>query len=159
MPPSARHGPEGKTAFGSAKTEAAMEAVVRNTMIQGILSIVFVVLRLIVIITAILATVKAFRDHSAGMPMVDNEDRPLAVPVHASSGADRRRRSGSSWRNGRSCRSISGWRRPGTTTSALASGFRGSAPTCKGSMGADAYAKYLEHHAATGHAEASYDRT
>ncbi|QYF88514.1 MULTISPECIES: carbon starvation CstA family protein [Arthrobacter] len=77
---------DGKTAFGSAKTQAAMEAVVRNTMIQGILSIVFVVLSIIVIIAAILATIKAFRDHSAGMPMVDNEDRPRASRVFAPSG-------------------------------------------------------------------------
>ena len=37
---------------------------------------------------------------------------------------------------------------------ALANGFRGFATYLQGIMGADAYAKYLEHHAATGHAEA-----
>ncbi|MET3206183.1 MULTISPECIES: carbon starvation CstA family protein [unclassified Arthrobacter] len=77
---------DGKTSFGSAKTQAAMEAVVRNTMIQGILSIVFVVLSLIVIVAAILATIKAFRDHTAGMPTVDNEDRPRASRVFAPAG-------------------------------------------------------------------------
>ncbi len=43
---------DGKTEFGTAKTVAAMEAVVRNTMIQGWLSVIFVVLSIIVIITA-----------------------------------------------------------------------------------------------------------
>ena len=45
---------DGKTSFGTAKTTAAMEAVVRNTMIQGWLSVIFVVLSIIVIATAIL---------------------------------------------------------------------------------------------------------
>ncbi len=49
----------GEESFGTAKTVAAMEAVVRNTFIQGTLSIVFVVLSIIVIATAILATIKA----------------------------------------------------------------------------------------------------
>jgi carbon starvation protein len=40
----------------------AMEAVVRNTMIQGVLSVIFVVLSIIVIITAIIATVRSIRD-------------------------------------------------------------------------------------------------
>ncbi len=77
---------DGKTSFGSAKTVAAMEAVVRNTMIQGILSIVFVVLSVIVIVTAVLATIKAFRNHSAGMPMADNEERPRPSRVYAPAG-------------------------------------------------------------------------
>jgi carbon starvation protein len=51
----------GETSFGTATSVAAMEAVVRNTMIQGILSILFVTLAIIVIATAILATWKAFR--------------------------------------------------------------------------------------------------
>jgi carbon starvation protein len=51
----------GKTSFGTAKSVAAMEAVVRNTMVQGVLSIVFVTLSIIVIATAILATWKSYR--------------------------------------------------------------------------------------------------
>ena len=69
---------DGKTEFGSAKTVAAMEAVVRNTMIQGWLSVIFVVLSIIVIITGIMATVKAFRNEAAGVRHDDHEDP--AVP-------------------------------------------------------------------------------
>ena len=54
----------GETSFGTAGSVEAMEAVVRNTMVQGILSIVFVLLAIIVIITALNATVKAYRNKS-----------------------------------------------------------------------------------------------
>jgi carbon starvation protein len=49
----------GETSFGTAPSVEAMNAVVRNTMVQGILSILFVTLAIIVIVTAIMATVKA----------------------------------------------------------------------------------------------------
>jgi carbon starvation protein len=77
---------DGKTSFGTAKTTAAMEAVVRNTMIQGWLSVIFVVLSIIVIITAVMATVKAFRNTAAGIPNVNNEDRPHPSRVYAPAG-------------------------------------------------------------------------
>ena len=77
---------EGKTSFGTAKTTAAMEAVVRNTMIQGWLSVIFVVLSIIVIVTAVAATVKAFRNTAAGVPNVNNEDRPHPSRVYAPAG-------------------------------------------------------------------------
>ena len=51
----------GATSFGAAKSVPAMEAVVRNTFIQGTLSIVFLVLALVVITTSMLATIRAFR--------------------------------------------------------------------------------------------------
>jgi len=51
----------GETSFGSAKTVEAMEAVVRNTFIQGTLSIIFVTLALIVIIAAVTAAIMSFR--------------------------------------------------------------------------------------------------
>jgi carbon starvation protein len=70
---------DGKTEFGTAKTVAAMEAVVRNTMIQGWLSVIFVVLSIIVIATALIATAKAFRNTSRGITNVNNED-----PAHTS---------------------------------------------------------------------------
>lgn len=56
---------DGKTSFGTATTVPAMQAVVRNTMIQGVLSILFVSLAIIVILTAIVATVKAYRSASS----------------------------------------------------------------------------------------------
>ncbi|MBB5844867.1 carbon starvation protein [Conyzicola lurida] len=52
---------EGETSFGTAPTVEAMNAVVRNTMVQGVLSILFVSLAIIVIVTAVIATVRAAR--------------------------------------------------------------------------------------------------
>ena len=60
----------GATSFGAAKSVPAMEAVVRNTFIQGTLSIVFLVLALVVITTSVLATVRAFR----GTEVIDHQD-------------------------------------------------------------------------------------
>ncbi|MFD5278637.1 carbon starvation CstA family protein [Pseudarthrobacter sp. NPDC058362] len=77
---------DGKTEFGTAKTVAAMEAVVRNTAIQGWLSVIFVVLSIIVITTAVLATIKAFRSHSTGQPVPTNEDPALPSRVFAPAG-------------------------------------------------------------------------
>ncbi|QYF73422.1 carbon starvation CstA family protein [Cryobacterium sp. PAMC25264] len=64
----------GETSFGTATSVEAMEAVVRNTMVQGILSIIFVTLAVIVIFTALQATWNAWKTHSSAT----NED--LAVP-------------------------------------------------------------------------------
>ncbi|QDO89134.1 carbon starvation protein A [Ornithinimicrobium ciconiae] len=61
----------GETSFGTAGSVEAMEAVVRNTFIQGTLSIVFVVLTLIVIAAALIATVKSVR--SGGAPTTEDE--------------------------------------------------------------------------------------
>ncbi|KRE91522.1 carbon starvation CstA family protein [Arthrobacter sp. Soil764] len=77
---------DGKKEFGTAKTVAAMEAVVRNTAIQGWLSVIFVVLTIIVIATAVLATVKAFRDKAAGRATTDNEDPAVPSRVFAPAG-------------------------------------------------------------------------
>lgn len=49
----------GETSLGTAKNVEAMEAVVRNTMVQGVLSIVFVLLALTVVITAVLEVIRA----------------------------------------------------------------------------------------------------
>ncbi|MHA7283127.1 carbon starvation CstA family protein [Arthrobacter sp. TMS2-4] len=72
----------GEESFGAAPTVAAMEAVVRNTFIQGTLSIVFVVLAIIVIATSVIATIKAYRN--GGGP--DAEDAPVASRVFAPAG-------------------------------------------------------------------------
>ena len=79
---------DGKTEFGTAKTVAAMEAVVRNTMIQGWLSVIFVVLSIIVIITAMIATVKAFRNEAAGVAHDGPRGPGRAVPGLRSGGID-----------------------------------------------------------------------
>jgi len=73
---------DGKTSFGTAKTVEAMEAVVRNTMIQGVLSVIFVVLSIIVILTAVIATIKAFRAGGGK----DHEDPAVASKVFAPAG-------------------------------------------------------------------------
>ena len=65
----------GKTSFGSAKTVEAMDAVIRNTFIQGTLSIIFVSLAIIVIASAVVATVKSYRSgggSSAEDPRVES---------------------------------------------------------------------------------------
>jgi len=54
---------QGQTSFGTAKNVEAMEAVVRNTFVQGALSILFVVLTIIVVIMAVVEAVKALRGH------------------------------------------------------------------------------------------------
>ncbi|KQZ05012.1 carbon starvation protein A [Microbacterium sp. MEC084] len=66
----------GETSFGTAGTPEAMAAVVRNTAIQGTLSIVFLVLTLIVITGSIIRVVQALR----GTEVVDNEEP--ARPSH-----------------------------------------------------------------------------
>ncbi|MCR2819450.1 carbon starvation protein A [Microbacterium sp. zg.Y1090] len=52
---------DGETSFGTAPTVAAMEAVVRNTAVQGTLSIIFVTLAIIVIATSAIVTIRAIR--------------------------------------------------------------------------------------------------
>jgi carbon starvation protein len=72
----------GETSFGTAQTVEAMEAVVRNTMVQGILSIVFVTLAIIVVITSLVATVKAIRSGGGET----HEDAPIASRRYAPQG-------------------------------------------------------------------------
>ncbi|KAA0023938.1 carbon starvation CstA family protein [Antrihabitans cavernicola] len=67
----------GKTTFGTAKTPEAIDAVIRNTFIQGTLSIVFAVLVLIVAITGALTCIKAFR--SGGMPSTESPVEPSKI--------------------------------------------------------------------------------
>ena len=69
----------GETSHGTAKTVEAMEAVVRNTFVQGSLSIIFVVLSLIVIATAILVTIRAIK--AGGGP--SKEDPAVASRIFA----------------------------------------------------------------------------
>lgn len=66
----------GETSFGTATSVAAMEAVVRNTMIQGILSVTFLVLSVIVITISIIKVIQAVRPG----PVIEQEDPE--VPSH-----------------------------------------------------------------------------
>jgi carbon starvation protein len=55
-------------------------------MIQGWLSVIFVVLSIIVIITAMIATVKAFRNEAAGVAHTHHEDPAVPSRGYAPAG-------------------------------------------------------------------------
>jgi carbon starvation protein len=55
-------------------------------MIQGWLSVIFVVLSIIVIITALVATMKAFRNARDGVAHTDHEDPAVPSRAYAPSG-------------------------------------------------------------------------
>lgn len=67
----------GETSFGTATSVDAMRAVVRNTMIQGVLSIVFVTLAIVVILAAARATYRSVR--SGGAPSAEVPPTPSRI--------------------------------------------------------------------------------
>ena len=67
----------GQTAFGTAKTPEAMDAVIRNTFIQGTLSIVFAVLVLVVAVVGLWVCVKAWR--AGGLPDTEAPTVPSKI--------------------------------------------------------------------------------
>jgi len=73
---------DGQESFGTAKSVEAMQAVVRNTFVQGTLSVVFLVLTLVVISAAVVATVRSFR--TRGVP--ENEDPRVESRIYAPAG-------------------------------------------------------------------------
>jgi carbon starvation protein len=72
----------GKAAFGSAKNPAEIAAVVRNTFIQGTLSIVFAVLVIIVVAAGVVMAIRTLR--GGGTPLT--EDEPIASRYFAPAG-------------------------------------------------------------------------
>ncbi|KRE30543.1 carbon starvation CstA family protein [Agromyces sp. Soil535] len=72
----------GETSLGTAGSVEAMEAVVRNTFVQGTLSIVFVTLSIIVLITSLAATSRALRNGGGE----NHEDPPVPSRRFAPSG-------------------------------------------------------------------------
>ncbi|WP_091231478.1 carbon starvation CstA family protein [Microbacterium sp. 3J1] len=72
----------GETSFGTATSVAAMEAVVRNTMIQGVLSVTFLVLSVIVIAISLVKVFQALRPG----PVVDHEDPAVPSRRYAPAG-------------------------------------------------------------------------
>ncbi|MHA7132765.1 carbon starvation CstA family protein [Oerskovia turbata] len=72
----------GETSFGTATSVEAMEAVVRNTFVQGTLSIIFVALAIVVMIAAIVTTVKALRAGGGE----NHEDAPVTSRLFAPAG-------------------------------------------------------------------------
>lgn len=67
----------GKTAFGAAKNPDQLDAVIRNTFIQGTLSIVFAVLVLIVVAAGVLVSVRAIR--GTGRPLAEEDPVPSKI--------------------------------------------------------------------------------
>jgi carbon starvation protein len=72
----------GKTSFQAAKDAGQLDAVIRNTFIQGTLSIVFAVLVVIVVAAGVVVALKAIR--GTGRPLT--EDEPVASQLFAPSG-------------------------------------------------------------------------
>lgn len=67
----------GETSFGNAATPEAMSAVVRNTFIQGSLSILFVSLAIIVIVAAVLSAWNSIR--IGGRPELEDPEVPSRI--------------------------------------------------------------------------------
>jgi len=72
----------GEASFGSAKTPDQISAVVRNTFIQGSLSIIFAVLVVIVVVAGVIAMLKAIRGGGRAL----TEDEPVPSRRFAPSG-------------------------------------------------------------------------
>ncbi|WP_125772694.1 carbon starvation CstA family protein [Antribacter gilvus] len=67
----------GETSFGTATTPEAMDAVIRNTFVQGTLSIVFALLVVVVVLAAVVVWVKAIR--AGGLPTTEEPAVPSAL--------------------------------------------------------------------------------
>jgi carbon starvation protein len=72
----------GKTAFGAAKNAGQLDAVIRNTFIQGTLSVVFAVLVCIVFAAGVIVALKAIRGGTVAL----SEDEPTPSRIFAPSG-------------------------------------------------------------------------
>ncbi|AHC24913.1 MULTISPECIES: carbon starvation CstA family protein [Mycobacteriaceae] len=67
----------GKTAFGAAKDAGQIDAVIRNTFIQGTLSIVFAVLVIIVVAAGVVMALRSIR--GAGRPLTEDDAVPSRI--------------------------------------------------------------------------------
>jgi carbon starvation protein len=72
----------GKTTFGSAKNAHQLNDVIRNTVIQGTLSIIFAMVVVIVFIAGVIVALRAIR--GGGQPLT--EDEPVPSKLFAPSG-------------------------------------------------------------------------
>jgi carbon starvation protein len=72
----------GKSTFGAAKNPDQIDAVIRNTFIQGTLSVIFAVLVLIVFLAGVVMALRALR--GTGRPLT--EDDPVPSRIFAPSG-------------------------------------------------------------------------
>ncbi len=67
----------GKTSFGSAKNADQLGEVVRNTFIQGTLSVIFAVVVIIVVTAGVTVSIKAIR--GGGRPLTEDEPIPSQI--------------------------------------------------------------------------------
>lgn len=67
----------GETSFGSATDPEQMDAVIRNTAVQGTLSIVFALLVIVVVIAGVVVMIRAVR--SGGLPTSEEPDQPSRI--------------------------------------------------------------------------------
>ncbi len=72
----------GKATFGAAKNPDQIDAVIRNTFIQGSLSVIFAVLVVVVVVAGVIMALKAIR--GSGRPLA--EDDPVPSRIFAPSG-------------------------------------------------------------------------
>ncbi|UGT94426.1 carbon starvation protein A [Mycobacterium ostraviense] len=72
----------GKTAFGSAANADQLDDVIRNTFVQGTLSIVFATVVVVVFVTGVIVTLKTIR--GTGRPLA--EDEPVPSKLFAPAG-------------------------------------------------------------------------
>jgi carbon starvation protein len=72
----------GKTSFQAAKDPGQLDAVIRNTFIQGTLSIVFAILVVIVFVAGVIVALRAIK--GTGSPLT--EDEPVPSRLFAPSG-------------------------------------------------------------------------
>ena len=72
----------GETSFGAAKNADQLDAVIRNTFIQGTLSIIFAALVIIVFVAGAVVALRAIRGHGAPL----TEDEPVPSRMFAPSG-------------------------------------------------------------------------
>lgn len=72
----------GKATFGAAKNPDQIDAVIRNTFIQGSLSVIFAVLVVVVVAAGVIMALKAIR--GSGRPLA--EDDPVPSRIFAPSG-------------------------------------------------------------------------
>lgn len=69
----------GQTSFQTAKTIEDMDAVIRNTAVQGTLSIIFALVTLAVVITGIVTCIKALRAGAAQGKAVESSEEPYVA--------------------------------------------------------------------------------
>ena len=72
----------GKSTFGAAKNPDQIDAVIRNTFIQGTLSIIFAALVVVVFVTGVVVALRAIR--GTARPLT--EDEPVPSRIFAPSG-------------------------------------------------------------------------